>query len=157
MTSTPRAHLVVAACVATFVAAAGCSAVPVASTPRPTSTAPSTAPSTDAARCSQLTAAATAVTPPQGLLPKALWGGEAKAAGSTVASSTTTAITVASGHGTRMLLQLPEASTMPSSPVKKVLSRYEPAAPAGGKAARRSSRSQSAGPSKSAPAQAARP
>jgi hypothetical protein len=39
--------------------------------------------------------------------------------------------------------------------VRKVLSRYEPAAPAGGKAARRSSRSQSAQPSKSAPARAA--
>ena len=49
----------------------------------------------------QLNAAATAVTPPQGLLPKALWGGEAKAAGSTIVSATTTELTLASGHGSR--------------------------------------------------------
>lgn len=50
----------------------------------------------------QLNAAATAATPPQGVLAKALWGGEASGAGSTVgASATTTSVPVGTGHGSR--------------------------------------------------------
>lgn len=50
----------------------------------------------------QLTSLASPATPPQMVATKALWGGEQKAAGSTVASSAdTSTITVASGHGSR--------------------------------------------------------
>lgn len=50
----------------------------------------------------QLNAAATPATPPQGILAKALLGGESYGAGSTIASAASgSSITVASGHGSR--------------------------------------------------------
>lgn len=53
------------------------------------------------AAAAPLNAAATPALPPNLKLLKGLWGAVDSAAGSTVASATTTTITVASGHGTR--------------------------------------------------------